>query len=304
MQKLPYMQFYPTDYLIDTEMLSLAAQGLWMRMLCHMWGNERRGIINLRITTLSRLVREGQDTVKSLLMEIKDLKVGDIEFADDGTVTITNRRIIRDWERAIERHNKWSESGKEGAEKRYRQKQLDNNNNLATLHENDGHPIATLSKNNGQAIATLSKNDIHPNGFNWGGHSIPEARSQKLEARSYNPETETEREGGAGGDSTVVPGGTAQNVETKINRFVPPTAAECRAYAIEIGMMETQALSFLDHFTSNGWKVSGRAPMRDWKAAMRNWNRRSETTPNRNRVNGQNHKPRFEDGSHDPTQCF
>lgn len=30
---------------------------------------------------------------------------------------------------------------------------------------------------------------------------------------------------------------------------------------------------FHDHFDSNGWKVSGRAPMRDWKAAARYWSR-------------------------------
>ncbi|MDZ4685016.1 MAG: hypothetical protein SH850_07990 [Planctomycetaceae bacterium] len=28
---------------------------------------------------------------------------------------------------------------------------------------------------------------------------------------------------------------------------------------------------FVDHFTSNGWKVSGKTKMVDWQAAVRNW---------------------------------
>lgn len=32
--------------------------------------------------------------------------------------------------------------------------------------------------------------------------------------------------------------------------------------------------AFFDHFESNGWRVSGRTPMKDWRAAARNWSRR------------------------------
>ena len=36
---------------------------------------------------------------------------------------------------------------------------------------------------------------------------------------------------------------------------------------------EGMATSFFDYYTANGWKV-GRNPMKDWKAAARNWQRR------------------------------
>lgn len=55
--------------------------------------------------------------------------------------------------------------------------------------------------------------------------------------------------------------------------FTPPTLAECTAYAAE-KRLSIDVPHFHDHFASNGWKVSGRAPMRDWRAAMRNWARR------------------------------
>lgn len=37
------------------------------------------------------------------------------------------------------------------------------------------------------------------------------------------------------------------------------------------------ASAFFDYFESNGWKVGGKAPMRDWKAAARNWCRNEKT---------------------------
>lgn len=44
----------------------------------------------------------------------------------------------------------------------------------------------------------------------------------------------------------------------------------------DIVQCKNQSVSFFDHFTSNGWKVSGKAPMQDWKSSVRNWMRRSQ----------------------------
>ena len=58
--------------------------------------------------------------------------------------------------------------------------------------------------------------------------------------------------------------------------FITPTLSDCMAYASAM-RMAIDVEHFHDHFTSNGWKVSGRTPMKDWKAAMRNWARRDKT---------------------------
>lgn len=60
---------------------------------------------------------------------------------------------------------------------------------------------------------------------------------------------------------------------TNVRRFEPPTIDEAMAYASEIEMAEAEVHNFHDHFQSNGWKVSGKTPMKDWKAAMRKWQR-------------------------------
>lgn len=45
------------------------------------------------------------------------------------------------------------------------------------------------------------------------------------------------------------------------------------AYAEEIGMLKTDAEGWFDHFESNGWRVGGKTPMKDWKAGLRNGHR-------------------------------
>ncbi|WP_397570395.1 hypothetical protein [Schlesneria sp. T3-172] len=58
----------------------------------------------------------------------------------------------------------------------------------------------------------------------------------------------------------------------KATRFQKPTVAEIQDYCRQIGS-EVDAQSFVDFYESNGWKV-GKNPMRDWKAAFRNWSSR------------------------------
>lgn len=56
-------------------------------------------------------------------------------------------------------------------------------------------------------------------------------------------------------------------------RFSPPTVEEVHAYCKEKGYA-VDPQRFVDYYTSNGWKV-GKNPMKDWKAAVRTWNKNS-----------------------------
>lgn len=62
--------------------------------------------------------------------------------------------------------------------------------------------------------------------------------------------------------------------KSKPNRepFIPPTIEQVAEYCREKNLTMDPG-EFVDHFTSNGWLVSGRAKMKDWKAAARNWAR-------------------------------
>ena len=62
------------------------------------------------------------------------------------------------------------------------------------------------------------------------------------------------------------------------SNFVKPSFMELCYYFEDRGLTEEraeyQAGAFIDYYNSNGWKVS-KNPMKDWKAAVRNWIRRS-----------------------------
>lgn len=62
----------------------------------------------------------------------------------------------------------------------------------------------------------------------------------------------------------------------KRTRFVPPTIEEIAAYCRERGNT-VDAEHFHAHYTANGWKV-GKNPMKDWKAAVRTWERTEKKT--------------------------
>ena len=62
------------------------------------------------------------------------------------------------------------------------------------------------------------------------------------------------------------------------NKFSPPTLEEVRDYCIE-RRNNVDPQRFMDYYTSNGWRV-GKNPMRDWKAAVRNWERGDKTSDN------------------------
>ena len=61
------------------------------------------------------------------------------------------------------------------------------------------------------------------------------------------------------------------NPQASAKRFTPPTVEQVRAYCTERrNMVDPQR--FVDFYESKGWVV-GKAKMKDWKAAVRNWER-------------------------------
>ena len=60
-------------------------------------------------------------------------------------------------------------------------------------------------------------------------------------------------------------------VDKSKKRFKKPTIDEVSDYCKERGNTVSPQ-RFIDHYESNGWKV-GKNPMRDWKAAVRTWER-------------------------------
>ena len=61
-----------------------------------------------------------------------------------------------------------------------------------------------------------------------------------------------------------------QEKEKKRKRFTPPTVDEVREYCLERNNgIDPQG--FVDHYSARGWKYNGNVAMKDWKAAVRTW---------------------------------
>lgn len=92
----PSFQFYPGDYCRDTRLLSIAARGAWMDLICSLHWSQPRGKITVDIPALDRLWGTQTEHTRQLLKELQDRKVCDIVTDDHGNVTLTSRRITRE----------------------------------------------------------------------------------------------------------------------------------------------------------------------------------------------------------------
>lgn len=89
------------------------------------------------------------------------------------------------------------------------------------------------------------------------------------DGKNGNTNTNTETNNNTHTDVCVSPQTPQGAVSHAPKRFVPPTVAEVRAYCFKHNIA-IDAERFVDYHTSRGWVV-GRAPMKDWEAAVRTW---------------------------------
>ncbi len=73
---------------------------------------------------------------------------------------------------------------------------------------------------------------------------------------------------------SVVEGSVGEKREEKTKRFTPPTLDEVEQYCLErANGIDAQA--FIDFYESKGWMI-GKNKMKDWKAAVRTWERKNK----------------------------
>ena len=65
-----------------------------------------------------------------------------------------------------------------------------------------------------------------------------------------------------------------KNTKESKKRFMKPAANDVREYMAEL-KMDDMSQRFVDYYESNGWRV-GKNPMKDWKAAVRTWNKQNK----------------------------
>ena len=70
---------------------------------------------------------------------------------------------------------------------------------------------------------------------------------------------------------SVILNGAPRSEESHSVKFRPPTLSEIQMYFAEKDALPEEAEKFFNHYESNGWLVGGKAKMKNWQAAARNW---------------------------------
>lgn len=97
MAKLPYMQFFPTDWLADTRMLTPSAKGIWIDTLADLWSAPERGLREASEREWARLWGVEPERVSDLVDQLGN--VAGIRREGSGKnprILIFSRRLIRD----------------------------------------------------------------------------------------------------------------------------------------------------------------------------------------------------------------
>jgi hypothetical protein len=102
--------------------------------------------------------------------------------------------------------------------------------------------------------------------LNWSDH---QCREQQIEHQVNISRTSDEHQVNTEQEGEELKKEKNREVRTQ---FQKPSIEGIRLFAAKTGLID-DAENFHDHFESNGWKVGGKAPMRNWEAAYRKWSR-------------------------------
>ena len=177
-----------------------------------------------------------------------------------GVFEMVLMQFKKDEEKYISNCEAKAKNGKKGAESRWQ----DDNNNTSE----NGKNSKCYSEDGKNGKCYFSHNEEKTEMAKMAIEEEEEDKEEDKEEEEVEEEVEVEE----------VP--TVPKKREARKRFSPPSAAEVREYCRE-RENAVDAESFVDFYAAKGWKV-GNAPMKDWKAAVRTWEKReSRAAPRR-----------------------
>jgi hypothetical protein len=196
---------------------------------------EQRGVL---FTALAEYAETGAVTTE--MDDITDMAFG---FLQD--------RMDRDYDNFLEKNEKNRKNGMKGG----RPPKMQENPTV-----NTGNPKnPTVSENNPENPTVNTGNPKNP--------TVSENNPENPTVNTGNPKNPLPIP-----EPIPVPDIKRESVREKRERFSPPTPGQVTEYAKQAGLI-IDAEKFCDYYASKGWKVGPSSPMKDWKAAARNWAR-------------------------------
>lgn len=107
-------------------------------------------------------------------------------------------------------------------------------------------------------------------------NKLTQSRNLEEICKKSTPEIEIELEKNIEIEKEIY--SSAKSTTTKRKRFEKPSISDIKQYCIERNNC-VNAEQFYDYYESNGWKV-GKNSMKDWRAAVRTWERSEYRKPN------------------------
>lgn len=255
--KAPAFMFYTGDFLSspDVQLMEVHEVGAYCLLLFNSWQSDRPGYLPAdenRIRRTARLTTEQWATSRELLLS-------KFPLAPDDPTHRHNPRLVQEAVKQAIKRERLAANGRKGGRP---EKQLLPENNQLVSQNSLATPASPLTKQLlSPAKQKLSSKKQKP----------PKSKAiEKASIFSFTTSKEVER--GEGADAPT-PAPTAAK-----KKNTAPTLAEVQAYAAaqhpDSADAQTEAAAFCDHYESNGWRVSGKTPMVNWRAAFRNWMRR------------------------------
>lgn len=185
---------------------------------------------------------------------------GDTIQTSDGMLRMAFSFIVAQIDRDTEKYNAVCKKRKDAIEKRWKQKNTKDTNVYKCIQENTEDtnvykPIQTYTNDTDNDNVTENETvNVNDNVTVTDENNIDIIfKERKVKERKD-------------GEPSFFPTPT-KSKERK--RFVKPTVEEVKAYCEERGN-SIDAEKFVAYYESNGWKV-GKNSMKDWKAAVRTW---------------------------------
>jgi uncharacterized protein YdaU (DUF1376 family) len=95
--KLPFMQWFPTDWIADTRHLSKSAKGVWVDLINFMWLTDDRGVYSRLQDSMRRELDITSDEWPLLIKELQTVATVTFCHTPEGDViTVVSRRMVRE----------------------------------------------------------------------------------------------------------------------------------------------------------------------------------------------------------------
>jgi len=150
---------------------------------------------------------------------------------------------------------------------------LNQNKRCKSGHSSEPSSGSSTEPSSGQVVGQV----VHPslnntNYINSINNIYDENKNSEKEKKGKTKSSTNSRASAPVSDSS-------KNASSEDSRFTPPSKEELKTffeqqtekYSIPVRFAPVEAEKFFNYYSAKGWKVGSKSPMKDWKAAVRNW---------------------------------